>query len=77
MLNDFIFLGDGREVPFDLEWKTQDEIINMLQSTLGNTPLVRKRDHLEKMLNDSPANFGSNCQRVNLPIMGYPHISPH
>jgi hypothetical protein len=60
------FLEDGREVPFDLEWKSHEEIVEVLQSTLGNTALVQKRDYLESMLKDNPADFGSDCERVGL-----------
>ncbi|CAK5053572.1 unnamed protein product [Meloidogyne enterolobii] len=57
------FLGDGREVPFDLEWMTHQEIGDVLRKTLGKSTLVRKAEELEKMAKCHPADFGENCQR--------------
>lgn len=57
------FLEDGREVLFDFENKTKDEITNTIQGTLGKTPLVKKREYLEHMQDHNPAEFGSSCKR--------------
>lgn len=58
-----MFLDDGREVLFDLENKKKDEIVEMIQSTLGKTSLVKKREHLERMQDHNPADFGGDCKR--------------
>ncbi|KAI6182065.1 28S ribosomal protein S25, mitochondrial [Aphelenchoides bicaudatus] len=55
--------NDGREVMFDLENKNKDEIVDMIQGTLGKTALVNQREFLEKMQDQNPAEFGSNCKR--------------
>jgi small subunit ribosomal protein S25 len=57
------FLNDGREVLFDLENKTKDEILDTIQGTLGKTPTVLRREYLEQMQAHNPAEFGSNCER--------------
>ncbi|KAK0428609.1 hypothetical protein QR680_010901 [Steinernema hermaphroditum] len=57
------FLKDGREVLFDLENKSREEIVNVLQGTLGKTELVKRREHLEEILKRNPASFGSKCDR--------------
>ncbi|KAI6203631.1 hypothetical protein M3Y94_00579400 [Aphelenchoides besseyi] len=57
------YLKDGREVLFDLENKTRDEIVNLLQGTLGKTALVKHREFLESMQDHNPAEFGENCAR--------------
>uniref|UniRef100_A0A7E5A0B4 Small ribosomal subunit protein mS25 n=1 Tax=Panagrellus redivivus TaxID=6233 RepID=A0A7E5A0B4_PANRE len=56
-------LRDGREVLFDLENKSRTEIEETLQNTLGKTPLVRRREFLERMQDHNPAEFGTNCSR--------------
>jgi len=57
------FLVDGREVMFDLENKTKDEIAEIIQGTLGKTALVKQREYLEQMQLHNPAEFGSKCKR--------------
>ncbi|VDK60184.1 unnamed protein product [Anisakis simplex] len=57
------FLKDGREVLFDLEGRSREEIVEMLQGTLGKTELVRKRERLEAIFERNPASFGSKCER--------------
>lgn len=68
MLSIFITLEyldsvDGREVMFDLENKNKDEIVDLIQGTLGKTKLVRRREFLESMRDQNPADFGSDCAR--------------
>jgi hypothetical protein len=41
----------------------KEEIVKALLGTLGRTELVKKREHLEKMQERNPANFGTNCLR--------------
>ncbi|KAH7701157.1 Protein MRPS-25 [Aphelenchoides avenae] len=57
------FLNDGREVLFDLENKKKDDIVDMLQGTLGKTALVKRREFLEAMQSRNPAEFGTKCER--------------
>ncbi|GMS95750.1 hypothetical protein PENTCL1PPCAC_17925, partial [Pristionchus entomophagus] len=57
------FMRDGREVLFDLEGLSREEIENELIQTLGKTELVRKRESLEKMAKLNPASFGTVCER--------------
>ncbi|VDK41291.1 unnamed protein product [Gongylonema pulchrum] len=57
------FLDDGREVLFDLEGKSRKEIEEMLQTTLGKTKTLLKRERLEKMLRTDQALFGKKCKR--------------
>ncbi|MFH4977492.1 hypothetical protein AB6A40_004201 [Gnathostoma spinigerum] len=57
------FLEDGREVLFDFEGTSRDDIVEVLQKTLGKSDLVLKRERLEKILLENPASFGSDCAR--------------
>ncbi|GMR48052.1 hypothetical protein PMAYCL1PPCAC_18247, partial [Pristionchus mayeri] len=57
------FLKDGREVLFDLEGLSREDIEKELIQTLGKTELVLKRESLEKMAALNPASFGSACKR--------------
>jgi len=57
------FLNDGREVMFDLEDKSKEEILSLLQGTLGKSKLVKRREFLERMQDHNPADFGSKCAR--------------
>uniref|UniRef100_A0A914S825 Ribosomal protein/NADH dehydrogenase domain-containing protein n=1 Tax=Parascaris equorum TaxID=6256 RepID=A0A914S825_PAREQ len=43
--------------------RSREEIVEMLQGTLGKTELVRKREHLEQIFQRNPASFGSQCER--------------
>ncbi|KAE9549605.1 hypothetical protein FO519_007179 [Halicephalobus sp. NKZ332] len=56
-------LKDGREVLFDFEGKSKEEVEDTLQTTLGKTPLVRRREFLERMQDHNPAEFGVTCKR--------------
>uniref|UniRef100_A0AC35EYP6 Small ribosomal subunit protein mS25 n=1 Tax=Panagrolaimus sp. PS1159 TaxID=55785 RepID=A0AC35EYP6_9BILA len=56
-------LKDSREVLFDFEGQSRGEIEERLQTTLGKTPLVRRREFLERMRNHNPAEFGVKCSR--------------
>uniref|UniRef100_A0A914D2W6 Small ribosomal subunit protein mS25 n=1 Tax=Acrobeloides nanus TaxID=290746 RepID=A0A914D2W6_9BILA len=55
------FLKDGREVLFDLEGKSKDEIVDMFNGTLGKTKLCLQREALESKY--SVAGFGDNHPR--------------
>lgn len=57
------YLNDGREVLFDLENLTKEDIEKQLVDTLGKTELVRKREDLEAIAKVNPASFGSKCKR--------------
>jgi small subunit ribosomal protein S25 len=57
------FLDDGREVMFDLENKSKDEIVDIIQGTLGKSKLVKQREFLESMQDQNPAEFGNDCKR--------------
>ncbi|KAI6234412.1 28S ribosomal protein S25, mitochondrial [Aphelenchoides fujianensis] len=57
------FLENGREVLFDLEDKSREEIVDVLQGTLGKTALVKRREFLERMQDHNPAEFGETCSR--------------
>uniref|UniRef100_A0A915ER07 Uncharacterized protein n=1 Tax=Ditylenchus dipsaci TaxID=166011 RepID=A0A915ER07_9BILA len=57
------FLNSGEEVLFDLESKTKDEIVDIIQGTLGKTSLVNKIEFLEKMRENNVAEFGDKCSR--------------
>jgi len=57
------FLGDGREVLFDLEFKKREEIVDILLKTLGKTELVLNREKSEKLQEKNPADFGVDCAR--------------
>ncbi|EFO28218.1 28S ribosomal protein S25 [Loa loa] len=57
------FLDDGREVLFDLEGKTREEIEEMFRTTLGRTKVSSRRERLEKMLRTDQALFGRRCKR--------------
>ncbi|VDD96488.1 unnamed protein product [Enterobius vermicularis] len=57
------FLDDGREILFDLENKTREEIVDSINKTVGKTELVLKRERLEKVQEKNPASFGSNYVR--------------
>lgn len=52
---------DGREVMIDVEGMEKSDIGDLIQRTLGKTPLVRKREHLEAMKKSNPAEFGELC----------------
>lgn len=54
---------DGREILFDLENKTREEIVDSINKTVGKTELVLKRERLEKVQEKNPASFGSNYVR--------------
>ncbi|PAV62048.1 hypothetical protein WR25_11510 [Diploscapter pachys] len=57
------YLNDGREVLFDLEGMSKDQISQVLIDTLGKTDLVMKREKLEKIAKLNPADFGAHCER--------------
>ncbi|VBB27396.1 unnamed protein product [Acanthocheilonema viteae] len=57
------FLDDGREVLFDLEDKTREEIEEMFRTTLGKTKVSLRQERLEKMLRTDQALFGKKCKR--------------
>uniref|UniRef100_A0A0N5AU27 Small ribosomal subunit protein mS25 n=1 Tax=Syphacia muris TaxID=451379 RepID=A0A0N5AU27_9BILA len=57
------FLEDGRQILFDLENKSREEVVNILSETLGKTDLVKIRERLEEVQEKSPAAFGSDCER--------------
>uniref|UniRef100_A0A914I8Q5 Small ribosomal subunit protein mS25 n=1 Tax=Globodera rostochiensis TaxID=31243 RepID=A0A914I8Q5_GLORO len=57
------FLGDGREVVFDLECRTRVEISDAIIGTLGKTDIVRKREQMDSIKRKNPAQFGANCER--------------
>ena len=48
---------------FDFEGKSKEDIEDTLQTTLGKTPLVRRREFLERMQDHNPAEFGVTCKR--------------
>lgn len=48
---------------FDLENMTKEEIVDVIQGTLGKTKLVKRREFLEQMQDHNPAEFGSKCSR--------------
>ncbi|VDL82830.1 unnamed protein product [Nippostrongylus brasiliensis] len=54
---------DGREVLFDLEGMTREEIESRISTTLGKTELVAKREELMEIAKLNPADFGSKCKR--------------
>lgn len=58
-----IFVDDGREVLFDLEFKNREEIEEVLRVTLGETATSNRRKRLEKMFRSDQALFGKNCKR--------------
>ncbi|KAK6031349.1 hypothetical protein OSTOST_02497 [Ostertagia ostertagi] len=57
------YLRDGREVLFDLEGMTREEIESRIATTLGKTELVMKREELMEIAKLNPADFGSKCKR--------------
>lgn len=57
------FLADGREVMFDLEDKTREEIEVLLRTTLGRTKIVAQRERFERMLRNNQVLFGKNAKR--------------
>ncbi|KAK6750280.1 hypothetical protein RB195_002331 [Necator americanus] len=57
------YLKDGREVLFDLEGMTREEIETRIATTLGKTELVKKREELMEIAKMNPADFGSKCKR--------------
>ncbi|VDM56140.1 unnamed protein product [Angiostrongylus costaricensis] len=57
------YLKDGREVLFDLEGMTREEIETRIATTLGKTDLVEKREELMEIVKLNPADFGSKCKR--------------
>ncbi|KHJ82965.1 hypothetical protein OESDEN_17340 [Oesophagostomum dentatum] len=57
------YLKDGREVLFDLEGMTREEIESRIAATLGKTELVAKREELMQIAKLNPADFGSKCKR--------------
>lgn len=57
------FIEDGREVLFDLENKTREEIEEIVRTTLGKTKTVARRERYERMLRTDQALFGKNCAR--------------
>ncbi|KAL3102201.1 hypothetical protein niasHS_003610 [Heterodera schachtii] len=57
------FLGDGREVVFDLECRTREQISESLIGTLGMTETVRKRMKMDSYKRENPAEFGYGCER--------------
>ncbi|KAJ1369831.1 28S ribosomal protein S25, mitochondrial [Parelaphostrongylus tenuis] len=57
------YLKDGREVLFDLEGMTREEIESRIARTLGKTELVEKREELMEIVKLNPADFGSKCKR--------------
>lgn len=58
-----VFSEDGREVLFDLEGMTREEIETRIAATLGKTELVAKREELMEIAKLNPADFGSKCKR--------------
>lgn len=58
-----IVTEDGREVLFDLEGMTREEIESRIATTLGKTELVAKREELMQIAKLNPADFGSKCKR--------------
>ncbi|VDN55692.1 unnamed protein product [Dracunculus medinensis] len=57
------FLDDGREVLFDLDGKSREEIIEILKGTLGKTNLVLRREKFERVIEKNPSSFGEDCSR--------------
>ncbi|KJH51890.1 hypothetical protein DICVIV_01969 [Dictyocaulus viviparus] len=57
------YLKDGREVLFDLEGMTREEIEARIAKTLGKTEKVIRREELVEIAELNPADFGSNCKR--------------
>ncbi|CAI4225880.1 unnamed protein product [Auanema sp. JU1783] len=57
------YLKDGREVLFDLESLSREDIEAQLANTLGKTEIVKKREELEQIVKLNPADFGSKCKR--------------
>lgn len=52
-------LEDGKEILFDLEGMTKDEIVATILKTLGRTKLVEKLENLEQLsMTKNPADFG-------------------